>query len=190
MTEQKTKEQVMFLSDDELQLVKNTFAENDDLLKVLRKHFLQMKMTEWEQEIVKTIKGDVLKVVSKVFLPTLELENVPIGQEMDVYLMQCNSIIEGQMSATEAIANIKARKKVFNYMDQSLKVLGGEDVENKIVFADWLNADGQALYENYIARNMIAVQIKNQLIKLKLLAGQKNETMEETLKKLNQNSNK
>lgn len=108
------KGQQMRISDKELELIKSTFAGNEELLMLLR----------------------------KVFLPEIQ-PNLPLGQNLDLWM----TLKVEDMTAEEALINIKAR-------------------------------------------NTLISHIEFQLNSLKALAGQKNETVEETKNRLAQNSNK
>lgn len=106
--------QEMRISDVELELIKNTYSENDDLLKLLR----------------------------KIFLPELDV-NAPIGQNLDLWMTMK---IE-DLSPEDALINLKARNTLIQHVEMCL---------------------GQ----------------------LKILAGQKKETVEETKERLKKNSAK
>jgi hypothetical protein len=86
----KTGKQMRF-TDVELSMIKNTFSDNDELLKVLR----------------------------KVFLPELD-PNAPIGQMVDLWMTMK---IEDQ-SAEQAMINLKARNTVIQHLDMCLMQLG------------------------------------------------------------------
>lgn len=106
--------QEMRISDEELQLLKNTFSGNNDLLKLLR----------------------------KVFLPEIS-SKAPFGQNIDLWM----TVKIDDLSPEEAIINLKARNILINHIEQ-------------------------------------------QLLQLYLLAGMKEETVEETKKRLSKNSSK
>lgn len=89
----------MRISDIELSLIKNTFADNDQLLKIMRKVFLP------------EITGDT-----------------PIGQSIDLWM----TVKVEDMSPEEAIMNLKARNTVIQHLEMclmQLKVLAGQKDE-------------------------------------------------------------
>jgi len=106
--------QQMRISDLELELIKNTFAGNDELLMLLR----------------------------KVFLPELQ-PNIPLGQNIDLWM----TLKLEDLTPEQALINIKARNTVIQHIEQ-------------------------------------------QLLTLKLLAGGKDESVEQTKKRLAQDSSK
>lgn len=111
MDKQKTE---MRISDIELSALKNTFADNDALLKTLR----------------------------KIFFPEITAD-APIGQNIDLWMTLS---IDG-MNPEEAMVNIKAR-------------------------------------------NSLIAHIENCLLQIKILAGQKDESVEQTKERIKKNSNK
>jgi hypothetical protein len=106
--------QQMRITDAELSLIKNTFAGNEELIKLLR----------------------------KLFLPELD-PTAPIGQVIDLWMTVS---LESQ-TPEQAIINLKARNTLINHIEQ-------------------------------------------QLLQIKVLAGDKNETVEQTKERLQKNSNK
>ena len=106
--------QEMRISDKELQLIKNTFSDNEDLLKLMR----------------------------KIFLPEID-PKAPLGQNLDLWM----TVKVEDIPPEQAIINLKAR-------------------------------------------NSLIQHIEMQLLALRTLAGFKEETVEETKKRLQQNSSK
>lgn len=104
--------QNMRITDAEMSLIKNTFAGNEDLLKLLR----------------------------KIFLPEYDAK-APLGQVVDLWM----TLDVSQKTPEEAYALI-------------------------------------------LARNQLIKHVEQQLIQLRFLAGKKDETVEETKKRLAQNS--
>lgn len=85
----------MRITNDELGLLKNTFAENDVLLKLMR----------------------------KIFLPEIDL-NAPIGSQVDLWM---TIKIEDQ-TPDQALINLKARNQLITHLEMCLnqiKILAG-----------------------------------------------------------------
>lgn len=92
--------QQMRISDQELALIKSTYAGNEELLMLLR----------------------------KIFLPELSPE-LPLGQNLDLWM----TLKIDDMEPEEAIINIKARNTVIAHIEQqllSLKLLAGTKDES------------------------------------------------------------
>jgi hypothetical protein len=91
--------QQMRISDKELELIKSTFAGNDELLMLLR----------------------------KVFLPEISPE-LPLGQNIDLWM----TLKIEDLSADEALINIKARNSLIQHVEMqlnTLRVLAGQREE-------------------------------------------------------------
>lgn len=89
----------MRITDAELGLLKMTFADNDVLLKLMR----------------------------KIFLPEIDL-NAPVGSQVDLWM---TIKIEDQ-TTEEAIINLKARNQVITHLEMCLnqiKILAGQKDE-------------------------------------------------------------
>lgn len=176
-------------SNRELEILKNTFSEKDELLKSLRKVIWQKNLTEQENSLLKSIISDELMLVlRKMFLPELD-GNLPIHQEIDLLM----TIKIDDKTPEDAFVHIEARKLVIAYIEQQLTILNnrGQEIKPKIIFKDLTNGDTkESLYINLIARNTVITHTEQQLAQIKMLAGNKNETPEETLERLKKDSTK
>lgn len=187
------KQQKIRFNDNELLVIKNTFADNEDLLKLIRKIVLQIPLTAFEKTIwVNTFTGEsksgLIQVIRKCFLPELE-GDAPLNQVIDLWM----TVPIGDKLVEMAIPHLQARNIVINYMEQQMKVLAGDKEPVEIIFNDLINMSAisdKELYARVIARNTIIQHTEQQLVQLQLLAGQKSETPEQTIERLSKNSNK
>lgn len=189
MAEQK--KQTMRFTDAELSLIKNTFAENDTILKVVRKVMLQLPMSEAE-EIAKinTFKNnpELIAVMNKCYLPDIT-DDVPFSQLIDLWM----TINIKEMSPETASNHLNARYIVINYVNEQLKVLADEIKKPGLKLSELLpqiGSDDRKMYVNLLARNTIIEHTEQQILMLTALAGMKTETVEETIERLRKNSNK
>lgn len=170
-------------TDNELRLMKNTFAENFNILKVLRKVMLQMELTEVEKTTAKknfnSKNEEMVNLMHKVFLPTLDGE-APINQMVDLWL----TLDVNNKTPEAASQQIEARGFVIKFLSQQLKVLEGKD-EETLRLDELMNNQ-----TNLMARNTIIIHVEQQLNQLRLLSGTKEETPEETVKRLSKDSSK
>jgi hypothetical protein len=184
MTEKKP--QTMRLSDDELAFIKDSFSDNDDLLKSIRSLMYGNELSDTQKtDIVKCFSypGSV-DIIRKIFLPEVS-NNVPIGQVADLYL---NVDLSGKDSS-QAIDLIYARNLLIEKINNALKLLTNPDLfkpSTDLVF----NVKSDVDISEFISRNQYISQVDFSLIQIKLLAGLKVETVEETKKRLSQNSSK
>jgi hypothetical protein len=186
-TVEKKKQQMRF-TDNELQLIKNTFADNEDLTRAIRKTFLQMPLDPIDQTALKGYKGKEIKaLLRKVFLPTLD-PNAPPHQLLDLWM----TVSIKDKTPDQVLPEILSREKLIAYIDQQLLDLDGEGM-TKIHFTDFTNFEDKTPLECFIdltVRNTLIAHVEMMLTQLVTLAGQKNETVEETKKRLQQDSSK
>jgi hypothetical protein len=188
---QPKKRQTMRLSDSELELIRGTFKDNDDIIKTLRKVFLQMPLSAVDLSMLSIVKGKELhKVLRKLFLPELEWD-IPINQQIDLFL----TVQLRDMIPEIGAIHIKSVKRWIDYTEQQLNVLknGNFQDKQKIQLKDFEDLDTTDLeiYMNMLARNTIISQTEAQLNQLWILSNQKpDEKPEETIKRLLADSSK
>lgn len=187
---EKKKKQTMRYSDEELSLMKNTFADNDELLKAIRKVFLQLPLSVVDQAMLLTLRNqtEVLSLLRKTFLPEID-GDAPFHQIVDLWM---TVEIKGK-TPDEAYLELWARQKLVDYLEQQLAVLGGSTDQN-IKFSDCLKQKkGQTKEETYVnmlMRNTLIYHTEQQLNQFSVLAGMKTESVEDTKKRLLQDSSK
>jgi len=184
-----SKQQQMRYNDGELSMIKNTFAGNDELLLAIRKVMLQFELGESDKEILKMIKGkEVQALLRKTFLPTLS-EDAPRHQLIDLWM----SIDVKDKSVADMDMIFKSREMLINLLDQQLKELEGKEVKGKIKLSDLAEYKGQGaedFYPGIHARNTLISHVEMQLAQIEVLAGKKDESIEETKKRLFKDSAK
>jgi len=180
--------QTMRYSDEELALIKRTFADNYELLMAIRKVMLQMTLSGSELAMLLVFKqDDIFNVVSKTLLPELD-GDLPFNQNVDLFMM----INIENKSNDEALIQISSQDRMIKYFKQQLQSLRGKNDE-KIKFEDFSILEGKNqdnAIADIIARNKIVGYTESNLNQLLILAGQKEETVEETVERLKKNSNK
>lgn len=184
----------MRYSDSELEIIKASFADNDDLVKAVRKVFLQMSLDPIDVSALKAFKGkpEFFSVVRKTFLPELD-GNAPVNQVVDLY-MTVQFVDKG---VDEGVPLIIAREKLIQYLDQQLGYLmaasNGEVSPCSIDFKSLSKIEGKDrldIFTDMICRNTVVTHTEQQLNGLVVLAGTKNETVEETQNRLRKDSTK
>lgn len=184
------KKQKMRFSDAELGIIKSVFSENDDLLKSLRKFFLDLELNAVDTNNIDTQikpKPEVLKLLRKTFRPTLDGE-APFHQVIDLWF---TVDLKGKTSDI-AIEELASRGKLIKYLDAKLSILEGKEVEN-ITFDSLDYSEDKTDSDNFIdvvTRNTLIGHVEMQLTQLLTLAGLKDETVDDTLDKLKLNSTK
>src|SRR3990167_5429159 len=114
-------------TDREKEIIKNTFAENQDILGAIQKAFLQLPLNAMELSTLSmNVKGDVMKIISKTILPQLD-DDVPTFNVYDLWMTQD---IKGRMY-DDVVLGVKSTKVVIDYLDQQLKAFARGDFNKK-----------------------------------------------------------
>ena len=191
MSEKKV--QRLRFTDGEMNTIKHFFCENPDLMKAIRKWMLQMPLDPIDQSIVKDIimkQCDLQEVIRKAFLPTLD-PNAPPHQLVDLW-----ATLEIKDKAIEiAYPLILARQKLVNYLEQQLLAIENEEFAKDfpIKFVDYVKLEGKSdieMYSDISTRNTMIAHTEMQLQQFAILAGEKEESVEQTKERLLKNSNK
>lgn len=179
------KKQTMRYSDSELATIKATFAENDTLMFAIRKVLLQAELGPEEEEALKFLKGDAVKVLKKTFLPEIDA-NAPLFQITDPYLVLGTEIKDKPI---EDFGYYKEAKDItFDYLGQQFTRFENTLPTTCIRLADLVCKE--AGYSQVIARNYILSYVDSNINQLVFLAGMKEETVEQTMERLKKNSTK
>lgn len=190
MAEVKKQEQTMRYSDLEISLIKNTFCENDALIKVLRKVFLQGTLDSEEIKIVRLFvsQPESMRLLRKTLLPEIDLD-APSFQMVDLHV----NIDTKEHTMDRAYPLMKARDLMCDYLAQQFDVLADKNPKITIEFTKLHRADNKEPEQAFIElsmRNTLISHVEFQLMQLKTLAGRKDETKEETLARLKKDSAK
>lgn len=188
------KKQVFRFDDVELSLMKNTFAENDELLKAIRKVFLQTELSAVDKSLLSILKGNdqLIKLINKTFNPQID-PDAPFHQLVDLWM----TIDLKDKPISELLPVFNARKLLINLIEQGLENI--ELVANNsaqtidVKLSNLVSLKGKSAEEFYAeltARNSLISHVEAQLGQISILAGQKDESVEKTKEKLLKNSNK
>lgn len=183
-------------TNEELQIIKQIFADSEDdkMLKILRKIFLQLPMDAAEMAIVQTTfrkQTETMAAIRKMFLPDLD-GNAPILQCGNAWSFFSPRIEDLDLDRAEL--QIKSRRNVIEYLRQQLDFLEtGKD--QHIILTDFIDFnrksdDPDSTYFGLITHNFIINYVEQRLNEIKILAGRKDETPEETIERLKRDSNK
>ena len=174
--------------DDELELIKNTFSENTELLIALKNFFLQLPLNLEEKLLLALFKNnkDLMDLMEKMFLPTLD-KDVPIGQTTDLWMS-----VDTSNNPELIEQHLIGRKIIIDYFSQKLFLLNAGNLflgKDDIMFKDLMeNSDNKIA--RLIAHNTIITYVNQTLVRLKVWSGLKKETAEETIERLKKDSSK
>ena len=181
------KGQTMRFTNSELSLIKVLFAENEPLLFVIRKSILGFKLNENEENLVKGLSKETTTLLRKAFLPDLDPSS-PLFQLTDM-VMGLNVDMKGQTQEF-SIPMIAAKSIEIQYMEEAMDILEGKDVKHEHTLQSLANLKDENAFVNVTARNYLLSYIDSNCKQLEFLAGTKEETVEETISRLQKNSNK
>lgn len=178
------KAQKMRYSKAELELLRNTFGENEELLYSLRNFFLQLP----HAEIAKPSE-DLIKILKKSLLPELD-PDIPLLQQADIYF-GLSSLKE--MNPAIACLHIRAKDIVKEFTKQCFDVLETGHTTSEIVLKELREEESKTDEKRYV--DMIAyLEIVNRVDirfnELANLSKGKEETPEEKKEREAKNSNK
>lgn len=171
----------MRYNERELGLIKSLFAENEQALMALRKKMHGATLSEVEKSLT-TYNADSQAVISKTFLPQIDLD-APINQIIDLWM----TVEVKEKSPEEARIALKARELVIDYVSKRLEGKKARSLDSLTYDA---KKDDETNLVEMIARNTILGHIEQQLNQLNFLAGQKEETIDQLMKRLEKNSSK
>jgi len=175
-------------SDGELEIIKNTFADNLPLLKTMRKVMLQLPFSEAEEmSFHKALNPEVMKVVRKSFLPEID-GNAPLNQVVDLWA----TVQVLDKLPDIALLHLKARELLIKYLGEQLNILAGVSKVKTMLFQNFtvLGNSEEEAFTNIVARNNILTHTEHQLTELFILAGSKKETKDEMFKRIKVDSSK
>lgn len=174
---------------EEITLIKSVFKDNDTLLKTTRACMLGLGLTGEEKELLKnTYQNEALmKVLHRKFLPTLRKDE-PIGQVSDVWLGVETQVFGQSPDAIEQA--VRYKQGAIELTRRALTLLQNPDAEVEPIKLDY----SPDLYLNdplriaLLVRNQYIRHVEQQLLFLKVISEQKDETPEDVGKRLAKDS--
>ncbi len=184
--EQKQKEQ----RDGEL--IKNTFKDNESLLRSMRKFFYQMPLNAVDlANLTGNFKNkDLIVLIREIFLPKLDSES-PLGSQSEVIL----NIPLKELQPDMAVLHIRAVSLFEKYTEQQLqKLASGDYQEQGTIFLEEMkeieDCIDRDIFVNTFARNMTIGHVERKLMWLSQRANEKEKTPEDIEKDKKANSSK
>lgn len=171
----------------EIELLRRTFKDNEDLLKKMRALFFGFSLSDEDKKVIKnTFASEELKVlVRKSIFPILN-PDVPIGQVADFWLGTEQNVF-GQMKDTIYQA-VNSKQDVLDMLKIAMKLLDdpdGEKISLEYKPSMYLEDDLQI---NLLARNLYIRTIESGLLIIKNIADTKEETPAQKAKRLKADS--
>ena len=170
-------------NDGEISIINSVFSNNEPILYLLRKFFLQGELTEEENKLIRSVASEeVIGVLRKTIVPPLD-HQAPFTQMKDFW-----ATVPSDTKLEDFERQVSIYQLVYDYLSQRLKCLiNGNEDERDIKFNDLVYSPDKELKKAQIelgARNTILARIDRDILQLKILAGFKPETPEQIKKRL------
>lgn len=183
----KEKNKLMY-SDKEITLIKAVFSENDLLLKSIRRLFFGATMTEDEKKlIVETFANEELKEIFRKKVYGFNNLDTQIGHLSDFWLGVEQQIFGA--SRDTVYQAVESKNIVLSMFIKAFDLLSNPDGE-KVDVNRFYSLEADPLQVHLMARNLYMKAIETSLLTVQTIAGQKEETLEQTLKRLQKDSSK
>lgn len=187
---QKPEETKLMYSSKDIDIIKKVFAENDELLIVLRKLFFGLDLTDHEKESIKgTFKDQETRDVLQRKIYGLNDFSTPVGQLSDFWLGVESQIFGASRDAIQQ--TVESKQIVYGMFEKAMLLLtnpDGERVTTVVAQLPGLMID--PLQVGLISRNLYMKAVETSLLTLKSIAGMRQETTEEAIKRLTADSSK
>lgn len=191
MAEQPTKRKLS-ITEQEIEALKSAFADNEFLLKAVRKLFLGWDITEEEASLIKSTFSDdfVFSAFRKKIYPILDKES-PIGELSDYWFGTETEITDKSPDTIRQI--VESKDIVRNWLENAFELLknpSGTKIDVSFNPKEAGKAKGDTFQINLLARNKFIRTVETGLTMIKVIAGQKTESVEQAKKRLEQDSSK
>ncbi len=180
----------MLFNKAELSLIKNTFANNDELLYAVRNVLLQFPLTDAQKQLIRAqVTPEVIRVLKKRIFPEIGPE-FPLGQLPSLLTTLTNDL---KVKDPEEMGPLFSSKVTqIAYLEQQFNVLKDLDAPQPLKLDAMANLVGQKAEDAFIAINaylFLLGYIDPMLLFIKSIAGEKHETPLEQEKRLKRDSN-
>lgn len=181
------KEEISIVERD-IEVIKKNFADNEYLLKATRALLLGMEVSKADKKLISDVFSDNLlkeAVRRKIYSPSLSNE-APIGQIADFWVG-----LEQQLfgvSKEIIFQTMSVKEKVFSMLNHAFDLLSNPELDKPNVEVKLNPLDEYQI--ELIARNLYVKAVDTGLMYIKMIAGKKEESVQDAKKRLMQNSNK
>ena len=178
---------LMYTAKD-IDILKSIFAENDMLMVAIRKLFLGAEISDYEKAIiVDSFKTPEAIEVFKHRVYGLNNLETPIGQLSDFWLGVETQVFGASRDTIHQV--YESKKLVFSMFEKAFALLTNIDGEKPDV-TSFPDTTKDPLQVWLIARNLYMKSIETALLNIKTIAGAKEESAEDAIKRLAKDSNK
>lgn len=177
------------INEQDADLIKITFKDNDELLLLTRNCVLGLPLTGAGKEVIKTTYADkaLMEVMYRKILPKLNEFDL-IGQISDRWMGVEEDIVGRSPETISQV--IKYKNEVISMVDKGLKLLQDPDGEKVNLNYGKEEIETDTLGVKLLARNQYIKHFAGKIYELKAIANTKVETDKEKQKRLGDNSSK
>lgn len=183
--------QVFIFNDEELDLIKRTFAENEALLYTVRKVLLQFPLTDAEKGLIKlSITPEVHRILKKRILPELS-DEFPLSQLPSILTTLSEHLKIKSVEEMEPLMHAKALEVA--YLEQQFRALTDLEAPQPINLVDMGVIAGKSSKDAYITMHaylFLLGYIDPMLGFIQSIAGKKSETVEKQKERMKRDSTK
>ena len=164
------------ISDEDRKLIRISFHDNDNVLKGLRKVFLQMTLTETDVKLLAPVSTslELQRILRTFLLPELD-GDVGIGLNLDLWM----TVSVTDKDTASAYLELSARNKLLEYLEYGFRRLKTLDTYGTGIIQNFNPVKVPAGLDDLIARNTLITHIEQKLVMLKMWAAEKDETEEQ-----------
>lgn len=181
-----TEQQLMF-NDKELELIKSVFAENEPLLLAIRKLFFGADLSDDEKDMIKSsFSNPEVKTVFRKKVYGLNNLETPVGQLSDFWLGAEKQIFGASKDTIKQA--LESKKRILSMFEKCFQLLDNPDGEK--VSIEYNYEEDDELGIGMITRNLFMMAIENALLTIKVISGEKKETLEQTIERLKKDSSR
>lgn len=176
-------------NDNDLSLMRNTFAGDDTVLYAIRKFMFGMELTEGEQKFIGNLTDEMKTLIRKVFLPQIDGE-APLFQLFDMTLA-LKEEMKGKSYEEQRMA-IEIKALEMDYINQRLDLMEGiQSTEKELSLVNMADLNSDNAVVNISARNYLLSYIDSFCNEMRLFGNQKDkEEIKDTATRLAQDSTK
>jgi len=185
MSEEK-KPRTLSASEQEIETLKKSFAGNEFLLKAIRKMFLGFKINKTEVDMIRQAFSDenVKTAFRKKLFPTITAD-AAIGESQDYWFGTDVEIIGKDPDTIRQV--IESKYRVLTGLRKAFDALSEPKTMD---FQLEYSPAGDSFGIELLARNKFIKAIETGLTIVKVIAGDKNESVEEAKKRMEKDSSK
>lgn len=185
-----TQQKVLLVNEDNIALLKNAFADNEELLVSIRNLFFGFQVSDSEKAVIRSIfsdpklKAELTRRLMGRFAPDL-----PIGTSNDFWAGTEQQILGKFPDEIAQVMGYKQRcKEMFEVALNLLDDPNGP--KNNVVDFNPKHDLKDTLHISLLARNQYIKTIETTLVFIKAIAGTKSETPQQAKKRLEADSSK